>query len=136
MATATKIPKLSIAELSALYDRIYNIADRLIKKYNPCNIHTKNKRLCCTSHPEGHITRLKRLCCNNCWWAEVDHYSLFGCATKCLLCKLYLCEEAGEENKLLSYRLHKLKSFALKHLYLHYFQSKEQWLKQMGGYNE
>ena len=30
-----------IEKLSALYDRIYDIADRLIKKHNPCNIHTK-----------------------------------------------------------------------------------------------
>ena len=34
--------ELKPKELSVLYDRLYDIADKQIKRHNPCNIHTKN----------------------------------------------------------------------------------------------
>jgi len=131
MKTATK--SLSVAELSALYDRVYDTADKLLKKHNPCKIHTKDKKLCCTSHPKGHTTRLKRLCCGGCWEEyRVDHYSLFGCATKCLRCKLWLCSEAKKENEVLDYRLGVLEKFVTYNIpEVCYYQSKEQWLRQI-----
>lgn len=119
--------ELDIEKLSVLYDRIYNIADRLIKKHNPCNIHTKDKKLCCTGYPMG----MERLCCEDCWNMKIDHYSLFGCTTNCLACKIYLCHAAKKENKLLAHRLLKIKIFAEKHIpNLCCYQSKEQWLKR------
>ena len=128
--TSTQPQQLSIRELSALYDRIYDIADRLIKKHNPCKIHTKNKKLYCICFPTGR----KRLCCYGCWNMEIDHYSLFGCTTKCLLCKTYLCKAANRENILLAHRLTKLKKFMHKYIpALYCYTSKEQWLKQIEG---
>ena len=128
MITATK--SLSVAELSALYDRIYDIADRLIKKHNPCKIHTKDKKLCCVDYPRGRW----RLCCNNCFYEKIDHWSFFGCTIKCLPCKLYLCDAVMQKNKRLSNKLYRLKRFAYKYglaLTSDYFMSKEQWLKQI-----
>ena len=137
MLTATKPKtKLSVAELSALYDRIYDIADRLFKKYNPCNIHTKNGRLYCISHNE-HWNPTHHLCCGGC----IDnctlyggHWSKGGCTTKCLPCKLYLCDYAQGKNRQFFHQLHRLKQFAYKHGLprdSYYYMSKEQWLKQM-----
>lgn len=123
VATAVK-NKLSTEGLSVLYDRIYNIADRLIKKHNPCKIHTKNKKLCCVGFPTGR----KRLCCYGCYNMKIDHYSLFGCTTECLPCKTYLCPNAQYENKVLYKRLCKLRGFAQKHIpSICCYQSKEQW---------
>ena len=104
---------VNIEKLFALYDRIYDIADRLIKKHNPCKIHTKNKKLCCVTHPMGK----ERLCCTGCWDNNggTDHYSFFGCAVKCLKCKTHLCGRAERENKLLHKRLHRLEIFAFDH---------------------
>lgn len=128
--TSTQSQQLSTKELSALYDRIYDIADRLIKKHNPCKIHTKNKKLCCVDSPRGRW----RLCCNNCFNEKIDHWSFFGCTVKCLSCKLYLCDVVIEKNKQLSNRLYRLKQFARKYGLVsisYYFMSKEQWLKQI-----
>ena len=131
MLTATKPKaKLSVAELSALYDRIYNIADRLLKKHNPCKIHIKDKKLCCMGYPTGK----NRLCCYNCFHEKIDHWSFFGCTVKCLSCKLYLCDRIIEKNKQLFNRLCRLKGFAYKHGLVstrYYFTSKKQWLKMM-----
>jgi len=129
--TSIQPQQLSTKELSALYDRIYDIADRLIKKYNPCKIHTKNKRLCCETYPMGK----ERLCCTGCWDNEnTDHYSFFGCTVKCLKCKTWLCVKAETGNKLLYHRLCKLQNFAFDHLPPYwYYESKEQWLKQIEG---
>ncbi len=103
MPTATKTtdakPKLSIAELSALYDRVYDIADRLLKKHNPCNIHKgrgKNKNLLfCKSH-KNKYGGFKQLCCSGCDNSpEIgkSHWSKSGCTVKALACKLYLCPD-------------------------------------------
>ena len=122
--------ELDVEKLSALYDRIYDIADRLIKKYNPCKIHIKDKKLYCTGYPTGSLHG--RLCCEGCWEKKIDHYSLFGCTTKCLPCKTYLCMSAGKENRLLAHRLFKLRDFVIKHFpATRCYQSKEQWLEQM-----
>lgn len=117
--------RTSYVELSIIYDRIYDIAGRLINKHNPCKIHTKDKKLCCIGYPTGRV----RLCCGGCWDMKIDHYSLFGCTTKCLPCKLYLCPTAQHKNKTLYSRLVKLRNFTQKHLpSIYCYQSKEQWL--------
>jgi len=128
MITTTK--SLSTTQLSALYDRIYDIADKLIKKHNPCKIHTKDKKLCCICYSTG--SPYGRLCCGGCWEKITDHYSLFGCITKCLACKLYLCPTAKGKHRRLSNQLYRLKQFARKHSLpseIHYFTSKEEWFK-------
>ncbi len=84
LETAVK-EKLSTAQLSAIYDRIYDIADRLFKKYNPCSIHTKNNKTRCANK----LYKCNYLCCcersNKCKrWKN-------GCTVKCLACKLFVC---------------------------------------------
>lgn len=116
--------QLSIKELSALYDRIYNIADRLIKKYNPCNIQVKGKLVTCAFHKyfNGGV-----LCCTSCkYWSN-------GCTTKCLRCKLHLCSRT---TKNLRYRFRTLETYAHKRgLNIHFYESKENWLKHIEGIN-
>lgn len=147
MITATKeittAKSLSIAELSAIYDRIYDIADRLIKKHNPCNIHkeitphhlfpTKSKEeTVCMSYCIG------SLCCVGCGkWAK-------GCTVKALGCKLFLC--TAVKNKILKNRFRILREIGRKHLSFtyqdswgkqnysvvdKYYVSKEDWLNFM-----
>jgi hypothetical protein len=79
----------SYAELSAIYDRIYDIADKLFKKYNPCKIYIKDKRIHCKYHQRGiPLTNKYYLCCGNC-----KHCSTDGCTVKCLSCKLHTCHQ-------------------------------------------
>lgn len=88
--TATK-DKLSIAELSALYDRIYDSADRLFKRYNPCNIQVKNnKTKCINSH-----YNCNHLCCQE-WTDRCKHWQS-GCTVKCIACKLFICDKVRED---------------------------------------
>ena len=112
MLTATKPKaKLSVAELSALYDRIYDIADRLLKKHNPCNIRTEGTKVSCTY-------RLceTRLCCGGC-----DKYWDKGCTVKALGCKLFLC--GAVRNKILQKRFRKLREYGRTHLNFTYNDS-------------
>ena len=132
--------KLNMEKLSALYDRIYDIADRLFKKYNLCNIHTKNNKVFCSHHNEkvynGKSKRL--LCCSGCGEYPkrgISHWSKIGCVTKCLACKLYICNSIGRKNIHFARQLDRLHGFADKHNLPHstYYLSKEQWLKQIEG---
>ena len=134
MVVATK-PKLSITELSALYDRIYDIADRLLKKHNPCNIHkTKRGKIKCKNK---YYTNNK-LCCNSC----EKYWSKTGCITKCLSCKLYLCPtlRMGKNRHPIFYsRLLKLREYARNRFggetLWRFYYSKEDWLKLLEKVN-
>ena len=143
MPTATK--EKTTIELSAIYDRIYDIADRLIKKHNPCNIHIEtiphhlyptklNEETVCMSYS------INSLCCGECkYWDK-------GCTVKSLGCKLFLCQYI--KNKTLQKRFRRLRDYSIKHLsftyydtnwkqkrtYLiasRYYAPKEDWLKEM-----
>jgi len=129
--TAVK-EQLSIAELSALYDRIYDIADRLFKKYNPCSIYTENKKVYCAEYHKGS----SRLCCSGCGEhseRDTNHWSKTGCTAKCLACKLYICPTIRQQYKRFSRQLSRLLRFAEHHNLptCAYFISKEVWLKQI-----
>ena len=65
-----------------VYDLLYIFGDRLIKKYNPCNIQVSKS---------GLATCLRDLekCCGGC-----RYISIHGCTVACLGCKLALCREA------------------------------------------
>lgn len=128
--------KLSTAELSALYDRIYDIADRLFKKYNPCNIHTENKKLYCIDYHKNKGYNANRLCCSGCGeYPEMDtnHWSKTGCTVKCLACKLYICPTIRQQHRRFSRQLSRLERFASHHNLptCAYFISKEVWLKRI-----
>ena len=88
--TTVDIEQLSEASLrSALYDRIYNIADRLCKKYNPCNIRIKDNKVLCTCKLHTKY-RQKALCCERIDGTNCEYWS-DGCTVKCLPCKLFTC---------------------------------------------
>ena len=139
--------QVDIEKLSALYDRIYDIADRLIKKHNPCNICIKNNKILCTyytidKHDEFYLPQNK-LCCLYC---SKGYWSKEGCTVKALGCKLFLCQVV--KNKVLKKRFQKLREYGRKHLNFDYWDenwkqsynysivdkyyiSKKDWLKQL-----
>ena len=83
----TVIKSTTNTNISAIYDRIYDIADRLFKKYNPCEIRIKNKRISCKCYQKGiPLANKHYLCCSIC-----KHCSKNGCTVKCLACKLHRC---------------------------------------------
>ena len=138
MLTATKPKaKLSVAELSALYDRIYDIADRLIKKYNSCGIQIKGNKCICNFYTQEKTDDFykysnygtKKLCCIHCNEDNKGYWSESGCTVKALACKLFYCP--ATQNRLLKKRLKKLMVYSRKHLSFNYYESKEDWLKQM-----
>ena len=108
--------QIDTEKLSALYDRIYDIADRLFKKYNPCNHIIKEGIILCTGRSsirnERHCQRYNSyLCCNTC-----KHLSATGCTVKCLPCKLFMCSclYGREKNKITLNKLYQLKQIASK----------------------
>jgi len=125
-ATQIKVKKLSTEDLSALYNRIYDIADRLFKKYNPCNIRTKNGKASCTCYL--HSKYKDYLCCTDC-----KYTSPTGCTTKCLACKLFMCPPVSRVNRRLYHQLQRLSRFACKHDLPagKYFYPKRKWLKEI-----
>ena len=140
MPTATKqtTTKVDIQKLSALYDRIYDIADGLLKKHNPCNIHSDGTKSSCQCHL--HTTHRIHLCCTGC-----KYISPTGCTVKALACKLFLCPSI--KNKVLQKRFYKLREYVHKYLsfdyygidgckwncnvFSFYYKPKECWLKLM-----
>ena len=62
------------------YDRLYLKACKIIAKYKPCII--KNGK-CIAGEP----------CCRGC-----NHLEDSGCTVDSLICKLYLCNKARDEN--------------------------------------
>lgn len=125
MITLTK----PTTDVSAIYDRIYDIADRLFKKYNPCNIHTtKTGFVLCKEYKTIADVKWAQkrgyfLCCSNC-----KHQSKIGCTIKCLPCKLFHC--CYITDKLLKKRLRKLRDIAAKNgIVTHaYYHTKEEIL--------
>lgn len=132
--TSTQPQQLPIEDLSAIYDRIYDIVDMLFKKYNPCNIHTikKSGKVVCN----GRHRPTDTLCCYECSpgrGPKEPHYWDNGCTIKCLGCKLFLCEAVRNKHPLLNRKLSKLRGIAYKYNLPSgrcYFP-KEDWLKLM-----
>ena len=92
------------------YDRLCGIADKLLKKYNPCSGCVG----CCT-YPKPYD------CCTGCPFNGPQ-----GCITSCLACKLWLCGKASNYNNrsraLMGHQLLRLKNIAAK-LNIHYARS-------------
>lgn len=101
-------------DLSTTYDRVYNIANKMFKKHNPCNIHTTKKGfvLCKKFYHYKHVNQQQKqgrfLCCSAC-----EHQSETGCPVKCLPCKLFCCSSVN--NKAVINKLYKLRCLAEKH---------------------
>ena len=127
-----KTQGVSTTNLSVIYDRIYDIADRLFKKYNPCNIHKKGNNVTCI----GKTAPCKTLCCYECssfCGLSTHYYWDNGCTIKCLGCKLFLCFPARDKHPIFSKKLYRLRTIA----YLNnlpatkYYLPKEKWLKEL-----
>ena len=86
-----------------VYDFLYIFADRLIKKYNPCNIQESRSGIAtCTCDLDT--------CCGGC-----KYISIHGCTVACLGCKLALCRGAryqGATELDISVKLWKMLSIA------------------------
>jgi len=95
-----------------LYDLIYNEADKLFKKYNPCEIGKNIFGEICCRHTDS-----IQLCCTEC-----SHLSKRGCTVRCLACKLCLCVGDGMVSK----RLNKLRKIAYKYDLYHARMSKKE----------
>ena len=124
--------RLSITELSVLYDRIYNIADRLFRKHNPCNIHFEDGIVCCTGYPDRKRGKFCQkygsfLCCNK----QCSGFSENGCTIKCLACKLYICH--NKYTNAFIEKLYIIKRIAEKYdlPVWKFFLSKEDWLEEI-----
>jgi hypothetical protein len=145
---------INIKQQSKLYDRVYDIADKLIKKHNPCNIHTHRGVLCCAEYKYNKYyknSKLQRaLCCANCNDSTSNkrksYWSKEGCTTKCIACKLFYCHYVT--NKPLIKALRKLNDYSKKHLIQFkghnykqpiiwkYYFPKDLWLKNLEQQNK
>lgn len=82
-------------DIKLLYDDLYNQADKVLKKYNPCKIDGDQCRRCgpYTEHMQnltGMLCGLSRNpCCNACPHLCKEE----GCTVKSLGCKLHICED-------------------------------------------
>jgi hypothetical protein len=79
------IKKLTLVGKMKLYDRLYEIADFLLKKHNPCG------------HSNGKCGGMKTYtfqggCCGEC-----EHLRANGCSVKALYCKLWVCGAVNTE---------------------------------------
>lgn len=94
---------------SKLYDLIYDKADKLLKEFNPCDVHkTLFGDIFC---------KCRNFCCCDC-----DYLSEKGCTVKALYCKLWRCDASYYHNNLgvkyknsLDYQLNKLLKIAKKY---------------------
>jgi len=123
--------ELKPKELSALYDRLYAIADKQIKRHNPCGIKIKKGIVFCNftidfSHLCYSDCNPKQeqkyfLCCGTC-----EHHSKTGCTVKNLYCKLFACPSM---NKKVAKRLDKLTAIKRKYkLFGDFFVTKERYM--------
>ncbi len=83
-------------EIERIYDDLYDRADKLFKKYNPCQFNPQTGL--CKAYPD--VTngcdrgRAFILCCGGCHYEKKrkhQHSLKSGCRVKSLGCKLYYC---------------------------------------------
>ena len=106
---------MNLKQKMQLYDRLYNHADKLLKRHNPCKI-------------ENGECILGKPCCNNC-----KHLTKDGCDVKCLMCKLHLCWKIRSDFYKLSKTLARMKEKAWRHGLLQFRNSREEAIKKLQG---
>jgi hypothetical protein len=104
---------MNLKQKMQLYDRLYNHADKLIKKHNPCKI--KNGKCICG-----------KPCCKDC-----RHLTKKGCNVECLMCKLHLCWETRSNFYKLSRILMQMQIKAYRHGLLHFRNLREETIKEL-----
>lgn len=110
---------------STLYDRLYALADSVIKKHNPCVVQAETPTIItCIGSRHGTDPGTINRCCSGC-----NHHSSTGCTVQALYCKVWLCPAARYMNNSLAItQLARLENIARKHDLLHYRASKEESL--------
>ena len=68
--------------LETIYDRIYELANRMLRRYNPCKIDHSGICMRTRARKEHH----SNCCCEGC-----KYLSSNGCKVKALPCKLWTC---------------------------------------------
>ena len=75
---------------SEIYDKIYQEAQGILVKYNPCQIKVKDGFVSCAVKRRGiwgfYYNDNNQLCCVGC-----KYHGSEGCTVECLRCALYLC---------------------------------------------
>ncbi len=84
-------------EIERIYDDLYDKADKLFKKYNPCQFNPQTGL--CNAYPdiasEWDRDKAYVLCCSGCSYVKErkhQHSLKSGCRVKSLGCKLYYCD--------------------------------------------
>lgn len=114
---------LTTAELDKLYDRIYYMADKAIKKHNPCQIEIVGKKIKCRNVTEPE----KSVCCGGCPYMR--HGT--GCmADKPIFCKLYFCGKLQSRKTGVPKMLWKLNVYLDNYLYCEYQAEKKTLLNR------
>jgi hypothetical protein len=95
------------AQFLKAYDAIYDIANGLLRKYNPCKHDSDG--IC--EEDRLHHNGRKHGCCGGCKWLTSK-----GCRVRALSCKLWLCPGVEwSRNGELTSKLFKLKAIAYKY---------------------
>jgi hypothetical protein len=102
--------------LSKEYDRLYNEASKLIKKYNPCKI-TDGK--CLNGGP--------KCCCGGC---RFEYLTSTGCSVQSLGCRLFLCGFAIETAPQIRSKMDRLREYARYLALNEVYYNKEQTLER------
>ena len=127
MKVLKRYSKLSTKAKIKLYDRLYDIANKHIKKCDPCKIQIKGNEIKCLNYK--HTLRKKNLCCtlcNNSWALGKK-----GCRIKCLGCKLYFCESIRKDNKALKKMFFKLENIMGYYRLSDYYRSRTAAIYQL-----
>ena len=85
---------MTLEELSVEYDRFYEEADALFRKYNPCQFEgnqcARNRKDLASGHFRAGSEVEKNGCCGT---TSCKHLTPEGCNAKSLGCKLHTCTE-------------------------------------------
>ena len=132
---------LTDEQVIEIYNRIYNMADKLFKKHNPCRISKRNGEVFCKLRSAAWRTcvlsakRRNMLCCEQCF-LKVNGKSVFnknrGCTIKALGCKIYVCSAITEKHRWFADLMSRLSNImnTASHSSLRHFQDSTEFLKE------
>ena len=118
--------------LEWLYDQLYSAADKLFKRYKPCQIKPQAGGFICIRHKDPRVG----MCCSGCRWLSKN-----GCTVKALSCKLWYCYNICAKRKYreLVRKLDALHDIAYYHNLLFFRQPKnfsiERAYRRLGRYH-
>jgi len=96
----------TMKEWEELYDRVYAVADSLIKRYDPCRVEKVGKGVICADRGRSYLkfeSARNVTCCECCVYLGPN-----GCTVKCISCKLFLCREIADQHPELDRKLKRL----------------------------